>query len=341
MAEILSRSNLDLLNLKAAETALVRNVALELRHTLLVTQRILRLPCQSPFKVLVGVVGLKIGAQNAKPLPVVGDLLPVALDVLEVLGEVREAALEDLAVQLRAHHGLEVDVLQPGLLRLLEHEIGGPLGSAQERADLIRVLGDELIVTDVQNGAEAAAAQLGKLVDAQHLDVALGAALGRQPLLKLDYLHVLQADAGVDLALDDGLGHVHPAANRGVVRRSHTVVGGKLVDLDLAELADISNALALEGLEIGGDAGGLEIDNSGERLVEKTADGRDWEATCFPLRLCEHFVTLRRNRDKHTARVWIMALKPRSTLPDPMISVTSYRGPGEYTLGFNLVLCMY
>lgn len=309
--------------MKAAEATLLRDVVLQLRHTLLVTQRILRLPCQSPLKVLVGVVGLKVGAQNAKPLPVVGDLLPVALDVLEVLGEVREAALEDLAVQLRAHHGLEVDVLQPGLLGLLEHEVGGTLGGAQERADLIRVLGDELVVADVQDGAEAAAAKLGKLVDAQHLDVALGAALGCQPLLKLDHLHVLQANAGVDLALDDGLGYIHPAADCGVVRRSHPIVGGKLVDLDLAELADISNALALEGLEVGGDAGRLEIDNSSERFVEETADGRNREAACFRLRVYEHFVILCGNRDKHTARVWIIALKPRSTLPDPMISVTS------------------
>lgn len=275
--------------MKAAEAALVRDVALQLRHSLLVTKRILRLPCQSPLKVLVGVVGLEVGVQNAEPLPVVGDLLPVALDVLEVLGEVREAALEYLAVQLRAHHGLEVDVLQPGLLGLLEHEIGGTLGGAQECANLIRVLGDELIVADVQNGAEAAAAQLGELVDAQHLDVALGTALRREPLLELDHLHVLQADAGVDLALDDSLGHVHPAADSGVVRRGHPVVGGKLVDLNLAELADISDALALEGLEVGGDAGRLEIDNSGERLVEKTANGRNREAACFRLHVCEHF----------------------------------------------------
>lgn len=311
MAAVPVSSDLDLLNLQTAEAALVRDVALQLRHALLVTRRVLRLPSQSPLEVLVGVVGLEVGAQNAEALPVVGDLLPVALDVLEVLGEVREAPLEDLAVELRPHHGLEVDVLQPGLLGLLEHVVRGALDGAQERADLVRVLGDEPVVADVQDGAEAAAAQLGELVDAQHLHVALGAALGGEPLLELDHLHVLQADAGVDLALDDGLGHVHAAAHRGVVRGGHPVVRGQLVDLDLAELADVSDALALEGLEVGGDAGRLEVDDTGERLVEKTANGCDREATGFGLRSFVSILGLGilcHNGGQHTASVWIIAL---------------------------------
>jgi hypothetical protein len=61
-------------------------------------------------------------------------------------------------------------------------------------------------------------------------------------------------------------------------------VGGQLVDLDLSELADISDALALEGLEVGGDAGRLEVDDTRERLVKKTANGRDREVACFSLR---------------------------------------------------------
>lgn len=284
ISAISSSLDLDLLNLQTAETTLVRNVALQLRHTLLVTRRVLRLPSQGPLEVLIGIVGLKVGAQDAKPLAVVGDLLPVALDILEVLAEVREAPLEDLAVELRAHDGLEVDVLEPGPLGLLDHKVGGALDGAQERADPGRVLGDEPVVADVQDGAEAAAAQLGQLVDAQHLHVALGAALGREPLLELDHLHVLEADAGVDLALDDGLGHVHAAADCGVVGGRHPVVGGQLVDLDLAELADVSDALALEGLEVRGDAGRLEVDDTGEGLVEETANGRDREVAGFGLR---------------------------------------------------------
>ena len=87
--------------------------------------------------------------------------------------------------------------------------------------------------TNVENGTEAATAELGQLVDAEHLDVVLGAALRGEPLLQLHHLHVLEADAGVDLALDDGLGHIHAAADGGVVGGSHPVVLGQLVDLDL------------------------------------------------------------------------------------------------------------
>jgi hypothetical protein len=277
----------------------VRNVALQLCHALLITERVLRLPTQGPLEIFVSVVGLKVGAQDTKPLPVLGDLLPVALDILEVLGEVRKAPFKDLAVELRAHHGLEVDVLEPGLLGLLEHKVGGALDGAQEGADLVRVLSDKPVVADVQDGAEAAAAQLGELVDAQHLHVRLGAALRGEPLLELDHLHVLQADAGIDLALDDSLGHVHAAADRGVVVGRHPVVGGQLVDLDLAEFADVADSLALEGLEVGGDPGRLEVDDTREGLIKKTADGRDWKATGFGLReVVSNHIRFCNNRDQ-------------------------------------------
>ena len=83
----------------------------------------------------------------------------------------------------------------------------------------------------------------------------------------------LEADAGVDLAVLDGLGDVHAAADGGVVRGGHSVMRSQFVDLNLAELADVTDALALEGAEVGGDARVLEVHDSGEWLVEETADG--------------------------------------------------------------------
>jgi hypothetical protein len=91
------------------------------------------------------------------------------------------------------------------------------------------------MLTDVQDGAEAAASELGELVDTEHLNVGSGAALRLEPLLKLNHLNVLETDTGVDIAVDDGLGDIHAAADGGVVGRGHAVVLGELVDLDLLQ----------------------------------------------------------------------------------------------------------
>jgi len=56
-------------------------------------------------------------------------------------------------------------------------------------------------------------------------------------------------------------------------------VRGEFVDLDLAKLADVANALALEGAEVGGDARVFEVDNTSEGFVKKTADGLDGEVS--------------------------------------------------------------
>lgn len=271
------------LQLQATETAATGNIALKLNHSLLVPRRVLRVGVKTPSQKLVGVVGLEALVQNSKPLAVLGNLSPVTLDVLQVMREVREAALEDLAVEVRAHDRLEVDILLPGLLGLLEDVVGGPLDSLHELANLFRVLGNEGLVADVEDGAEAAASKFSQLVDAEHLDVGLGPALGSEPLLKLDHLDVLQTNAGVNGALDNGLGDVHAAAHGGVVVGGHAVVRGQLVDLDLAELADVADALALEGAEVGGDAGVLQVDDAGEGLVEKTANGKDREVASLGL----------------------------------------------------------
>lgn len=95
----------------------------------------------------------------------------------------------------------------------------------------------------------------------------------------------------------------------------------ELIDLDLTKLADIANAFALESVEVGCDAGLFEVDNASEGLVEKGANGLDWKVAGFGLNVCLEGILVELARP--TARVWIMALNPRSTLPVPMISVTS------------------
>lgn len=57
----------------------------------------------------------------------------------------------------------------------------------------------------------------------------------------------------------------------------------ELVDLDLAKLADVADALALERAEVSGDARVLQVDNAGEGLVEKAADGDDREVASLGL----------------------------------------------------------
>ena len=116
-----------------------------------------------------------------------------------------------------------------------------------------QILGDKLVVENVQNGGETAVSQLGQLVDPEHLHVGLGMALAGEPVFDFHHLHVFEADAGVDVAFDDGLGDVHAAAYGGVVCGRHVVVAGQLVDLDLSESGDVADTLALEGVEVGGD----------------------------------------------------------------------------------------
>lgn len=116
------------------------------------------------------------------------------------------------------------------------------------------MFGQKGLVANVQDGTEAAASQLGELVNAEHLDIGLGPALRFEPMFKLNHLDVLEADAGVDGAFDNGFGDVHATADSRVVGWGHAVMGGQFVDLDLTELADVADAFALEGAEVGCDA---------------------------------------------------------------------------------------
>ncbi|OSS51148.1 hypothetical protein B5807_04240 [Epicoccum nigrum] len=265
-------------SLKPLEAPLLHDTALQLHHPLLIARRIRAVSLEPPAQEPIRVVGLERLVQHTEALTVAGDLVPVAADVLQVGGEVREAALEDLAVGGRVERALEVDQLRPGAIGFGEHKVGGALDGAQEGADFVRVRGEEAVVGDVQDAAEAAAPQLRQLVDAQHLHVFARPALGREPLLQLDHLHVLEADAGVDGARGDALGHVHAHAHRRVVGRGHAVVRGQLVELDLAELAYVADALAPERVEVWADARGLEVHDAREGLVEQRAKRRHWEA---------------------------------------------------------------
>lgn len=137
--------------------------------------------------------------------------------------------------------------------------------------------------TNVKDRAEATASKLCKLVDSKHLNVRVRTSLASKPLLKLDHLDILKSDSSINAALDDGFGDVHATSNGSVFFWSHTIMSGKLVDLNLTELTDVANALALQGGEIGGYAAVLEVDNSSERLIKKRTNGGNWEITGFGL----------------------------------------------------------
>jgi len=260
------------LNSKTLESTVGGNLLLQFSHTLLVTGGIGRVRFQGPGKVAVNVVGLEAGIEDTETLAVVGDLLPVTLDVLQVTAEVGVGALENLAVDGGSHDGLHVNVFLVGASGVGNDGVGGTLDGAHELVDLVLVGGQERVVGNVQDRAEAAAAQLGQLVDTEHLNVVAGTALLSQPLGQLDHLHVLEADTGVDVTADDGLGHIHAAAHSGVIIGSHAVVLGELINLDLAELANVADALALQAVEVFSDAAALQVDDTGEGLVEQRAN---------------------------------------------------------------------
>lgn len=274
------------LNSKSAETTTASDLLLQVDHALLVASWVSRIALEVPGQELVGVVRHEGLLQNTQSLSVSSDLLPVTLHVLEILREICVGALVDLAVDRVSHLWLNIDVLLVRLSGVGNDIVSSALDRAHERSDPVLVRGNEGIVGDVQDGAEAAAAQLGELVNAEHLDVVAGAALCGEPLLKLDHLDVLESDTGIDGTLDDGLGDIHTTANGGVLVGSHAVVSGELVDLDLAELTDVADALALERGKVGGDTAVLKVDDTSEWLVEEGADGGDGEVASFGLGRC-------------------------------------------------------
>lgn len=270
------------------ETTLFLNTLLQFHHPLLITSGILRIGVELPLKEFIGVVGSVVFRQNAKSLAIVCDFVPVTGYILHILAEVGETALEDFTVEGSAHGWFEIDVFLVSLSGGSEDVVCSFLAGAEESADFVWVVGDEGFIADIQDGAEAAAAQLGEFVDAQHLNIITRTVVVGEPFGEFDHLDVLETDAGVDVAFDDGFGDVHAAAHGGVVGGFHAVVGSQLVNLDLAEFADITDALTHEGAEVGGDAGGLEVHDTGEGLVEKGSDGLDGKAASFASEGVDH-----------------------------------------------------
>ena len=103
----------------------------------------------------------------------------------------------------------------------------------------------------------------------------------------------------------------------------------------LSKLANVTYLLPLQGAEVGGDAAIFEVYHSSERLVQERSNGEDRKVTGFCLSSLSVSDTPPMVHDKLTARVWIIALNPISTLPLPIISVTS-----EGSLGSRMATLM-
>lgn len=97
------------------------NFMLELSHSLLVLGRVRRLLNKFPLQELIGIIGLETSLEDAQAFPISRDLLPIALDVLEVLREIGVRSLEDLSVDRIGHLWFDIDVGRVGLLWLAEN----------------------------------------------------------------------------------------------------------------------------------------------------------------------------------------------------------------------------
>jgi hypothetical protein len=213
------------LNVKSLEATLASNLLLQSDHPLLIASGVSRVTFQFPLQELVGIVGLEVLIQDTKTLSILGDLLPVTLDILEVLGEVCVRPFKYLGVDCGVRLGLDVDISLVCFGGRCEDMIGSTLDGSHELADLLRVLGHECVVyywrisesvaycirnkqrghTNVQDGAEAAAAQLSKLIDSEHLNIRARTSLSSKPFFQLNHLNILKTNASMDATFDDGL----------------------------------------------------------------------------------------------------------------------------------------
>ena len=119
----------------------------------------------------------------------------------------------------RIHSGLEAAEFLPGLVGRRKNEVSCALARTQESTYFLWVLFDKVVVSDIENAAEAAAAELCKLIDAEHLHFVARAVLASKPLLKLNHLDILEAYASIDFASDDRPCDVHAHTNGLVVIR--------------------------------------------------------------------------------------------------------------------------
>ena len=158
-----------------------------------------------PDRVLV-----KVGLENLKVLAEVADLGPVTLHIQEIARKIRQRALEDLGVQGRVETRVGAAHDVPGLVRVLDRQIHRAPKSAHEALDLGDVILVVLVGGHKLDGAEAAATEAIKLVDAEH------AHRFSAQLLELDPLEIGEANARVDLATHDSVSHIHADTDHGV-----------------------------------------------------------------------------------------------------------------------------
>lgn len=232
-----------------------------------------------PRKELVGHILLEVGLHHTQTLAVVRDLIPIAGDIGTVAAHVDVRALKYLLVLSRVHRLLELLVLVPSLGGLIDHKICCLFDSAHKGKGLFWVARKERLIRNVQDRAEAAAAKLCELVNAQHLDIGSGAALSLAPLLQLNHLDILQTNASINVTTLDGISDIHADTHGGVVRLGHAKVRGKLVNLDLAKLAHVANTLAFQAAEISRDPGTFKVNYTSEGLVQQRSNRLDWEPT--------------------------------------------------------------
>lgn len=98
------------LNIKSLETTLISNFLLQSYHSLLITSRISRINIKFPLKELVGIVRTKVLTQNTKTFTILGNLLPITSNILQVLGEIGARSFEDLAIYRSCHLWFDVDI---------------------------------------------------------------------------------------------------------------------------------------------------------------------------------------------------------------------------------------
>ena len=151
-------------SMKTLKATLGRDLCLQLDHSFLVARRVWRFTLEAPGKELVRIVGLEVRVENTETLAVLCNLLlssvsggssspssirtyPVTLDVLQIFRKVSVGALEDLPIQSGSHHGLHVDVIGQGFLRLGKHVVGSLLACSHKFGHFVGIFGYELVVT--------------------------------------------------------------------------------------------------------------------------------------------------------------------------------------------------
>lgn len=104
-----------------------------------------------PSQKLIGHILNKGFVNNPKTLAVLGDLVPITLNILEVPGHVTEGTLIDLAIDFTGHVGLHFDKEFISNRRLSEHEVSASLDGLHEGSDLLGILGNKGFIANEQD----------------------------------------------------------------------------------------------------------------------------------------------------------------------------------------------